>query len=251
MDLPASSGATGAASGKRKFNEVKWQQILQAAAETFAAKGYEATSIRDVAEAVGMLGGSLYYYIKTKEDLLFALIDDFHRAGMEEVEKAEREAVAAGHGDDPLALLRAVCQRHAEVNLRSRTLSSVFYNDFRYLSAERKEHIVQSRRAHQHRIEELIYLAQEAGEVSKDLDPRLAALATLSLLNATNTWYHPDKDTSGQSVPEFLASLLIDGLSGAGAAGAKTAKKSGGRPKPQKSDGGRVVTMSRPRKERA
>lgn len=219
VHLAASSGATGAARGKRKFNEEKWQQILEAAAATFAAKGYEATSIRDVADAVGMLGGSLYYYIKTKEDLLFALIDDFHRVGMEGVQKAEEEAVAAGYGGDPLAMLRAVCVRHAEINLRSRTLSAVFYNDFRHLSDERKKHIVESRRSHQHRIEELIALAQEAGEVSKDLDPRLTALAMLSLLNATNTWYQPDKDTWGQPIPDFLASLLIDGLAGATVSG--------------------------------
>jgi AcrR family transcriptional regulator len=258
IQLPASSGATGAAAGKRKFNEVKWQQILQAAAETFAAKGYEATSIRDVADSVGMLGGSLYYYIKTKEDLLYALIDDFHRVGMEEVERAEQEAVAAGHGDDPLALLRAVCQRHAEVNLRSRTLSAVFYNDFRYLSSERKEHIVESRRSHQHRIEELISLAQEAGEISRDLDPRLCALAMLSLLNATNTWYQPDKDASGQSVPEFLSSLLIDGLSGASVAKSDAriavpapSKRTNSRSKPQPPVDGQVLAISRNRKKKS
>lgn len=214
VHLAAPVGATGAARS-RKFNEEKWQQILQAAAETFAAKGYEATSIRDVADAVGMLGGSLYYYIKTKEDLLFALINDFHRVGKEGVQKAEEEAVAAGHGDDPLAVLRAVFVRGAEINLRSRALSTVFYNDFRHLSAERKQHITESRRSHQRRVEELISLSQAAGQVSKDLDPRLTAVAMLSFLNTTHTWYQPEKDTSGQSIPEFLASLLIDGLAGA------------------------------------
>ena len=243
VDLANSAGATGAAGNKRKFNEEKWQQILQAAANTFAAKGYEATSIRDVAEAVGMLGGSLYYYIKTKEDLLFALIDGFHRVGLEEVQKAEEEVVAAGRGDDPLAVLRAVFIRSAEINLRSRTLSAVFYNDFRHLSDERKQHIVESRRSHQHRIEELIALAQEAGEVSKEVDPRLAALAMLSLINATNTWYQPEKDKSGQPVPEFLASLLLDGLSGAISGGAAA--------KSSRSQSGKVVPLKTTRRKRA
>lgn len=244
VHLAAPSGATGAARGKRRFNEEKWQQILQGAAATFAAKGYEATSIRDVADAVGMLGGSLYYYIRTKEDLLFALIDDFHRVGMEGVQKAEEEAVAAGHGDDPLVMLRAVCVRHAEINLRSRDLSTVFYNDFRHLSADRKKHIVESRRSHQHRIEELIVLAQAAGEVSKDFDPRLAGLAILSFLNATNTWYQPEKDTSGQSIPEFLASLLIDGLTGASVPGRLAAVQPQGQPKVK-----RAATRSRTQAE--
>ena len=48
----------------------RWAQILEASARIFSTKGYEATTIRDIAEDVGMLAGSLYYYIDTKEDLL-------------------------------------------------------------------------------------------------------------------------------------------------------------------------------------
>lgn len=206
------AGTGGAPSAGRKINEQKWHQILEAAGETFAAKGYEATTIRDIAKAVGMLGGSLYYYIDTKEDLLYALIDDFHRVGMEGVAAAEAEAVAAGHAGDPLAVLRAVCARHAEINASSRTLSAVFYNNFGHLGDERKQHIVDSRRRHQHRIEELVEACQQAGEIRADIDPRVTALAMLSLLNATNTWYHPEKDHSARPIGEFLASILIEGL---------------------------------------
>lgn len=202
----------GASPGRGKISQDTWRRILDAAAQTFAVKGYEATRIRDIAESVGMLGGSLYYYIDTKEDLLYALIDDFHRVGMEEVDRAEREAAAAGHANDPLATLRAVCERHAEVNAQSGTLSAVFYNDFRHLSGERKQHIVESRRRHQHRIEELLDSCQRSGKIRGGVDTRLTALAMLSLLNATNTWYHPEKDTSGESIGRFLSGLLIDGL---------------------------------------
>ena len=94
-------------------------------------RGMQATSIRDVADAVGMLGGSLYYYIKTKEDLLFALINDFHRIGKEGVQQAEEEAGGRRARRRPRpAILRAVFVRGAEINLRSRALSTVFYNDF-------------------------------------------------------------------------------------------------------------------------
>jgi hypothetical protein len=48
--------------------------------------------------------------------------------------------------------------------------------------------------------------------VSSEVDPRLTALAMLSMLNATNTWYQPDKDTSGRPIGEVLAGLMIDGL---------------------------------------
>ncbi|WP_235490550.1 helix-turn-helix domain-containing protein, partial [Frankia sp. AvcI1] len=53
-------------------------EILQAALEIFARKGYAAASIQDVADAVGVLKGSLYHYIDSKEDLLFQIFDNAH-----------------------------------------------------------------------------------------------------------------------------------------------------------------------------
>src|SRR2546429_8343608 len=65
--------------GRPRSSDERWQAILDAAAEIFAAKGYERTTTRDIAHAVGMLSGSLYYYIRPKEKPLQALIEDFHQ----------------------------------------------------------------------------------------------------------------------------------------------------------------------------
>src|SRR5947207_409360 len=54
------------------------QEILEAAARVFHEKGYESTSIQDIADEVGILKGSLYYYIRSKEDLLYEIIRDIH-----------------------------------------------------------------------------------------------------------------------------------------------------------------------------
>ena len=69
------------------------QQILDAAAVVFYEKGYAAASIQDVADAVGILKGSLYYYIDSKEDLLFEILRDAHPRV-----DAAPERVAAGRG---------------------------------------------------------------------------------------------------------------------------------------------------------
>ena len=61
--------------------------IVAAATRLFHEKGYESTSIQDVAEAVGILKGSLYYYIQTKEDLLYALALDGHTKGVATLEE--------------------------------------------------------------------------------------------------------------------------------------------------------------------
>lgn len=200
------SGANGARRGR--ISDERWRKILDAAAEIFATKGYEATTIRDIAEAAGILGGSLYYYISTKEDLLFALIEDFHRLGSQGI--AEVEAETEGRA---LEVLRAVIVRHVALNARNGARAAVFHNDFRHLDDERKREIVRSRRAHEDRIEELIRDAQEEGAARPALDPRLTALSVLSLLNSTHQWYRPDRGVTPEQLGELQADLLLHGLS--------------------------------------
>ena len=60
----------------------RWSEIVDAAGEVFDKKGYAAARIEDIAARVGLLKGSLYYYIDTKEDLLFAIVDGNHSRGL-------------------------------------------------------------------------------------------------------------------------------------------------------------------------
>src|SRR5690606_22895962 len=68
--------AAAAPTGPRKARdrEQRWDEIIEAAADVFYRKGYEGASLQDIASAVGLLKGSIYYYIDTKEDLLFELV---------------------------------------------------------------------------------------------------------------------------------------------------------------------------------
>src|SRR6266496_3647760 len=63
-------------------------EVLDAAVRVFHAKGYDATSIQDIADEVGILKGSIYYYITSKEDVLFEILDEVHRAAFNAVVEA-------------------------------------------------------------------------------------------------------------------------------------------------------------------
>ena len=67
----------------------RYLEILDAAADLFFHKGFGATTTQDVADAVGLLKGSLYHHIGSKEDLLVGIIDDVHAAAMERLAAAE------------------------------------------------------------------------------------------------------------------------------------------------------------------
>jgi len=207
---PPRRARRGARTGRRaepRPADDRWPEILGATAEIFAAKGYERTTVRDIADALGMLSGSLYYYISTKEDLLFALVESFHARG--------REAMAvldAAAGDDPVATLRAVVVRHVELNAESLVLTTVFQNEFRHLTGERREGIARTRREHEDRVTGLIHRGQERGALRGDVDARLAALSVLAMLNATHTWFHPGRGLTPTGLGELQATLLLDGL---------------------------------------
>ena len=82
------------------------QEILEAAARVFHEKGYESTSIQDIADSVGILKGSLYYYITSKEDLLFEIIQGVHE---EALKNLDRTAAVEG---DALQKIRAFVVVH-------------------------------------------------------------------------------------------------------------------------------------------
>src|SRR5690348_10020612 len=77
------------------LNESRWDEVLSVAAEVFGEKGYRAATLRDIASRLGMLKGSLYYYIDSKEDLLFEILRRSHLRGVEFVaETADIRAAA-------------------------------------------------------------------------------------------------------------------------------------------------------------
>lgn len=94
-------------------------EVLDAAARLFAAKGYAATSMRDIAEDCDMLPGSLYYHFAAKEDLLVAV----YKAGVRELRDAVLAALA--YPREPWARLEAACAAHLETMLRNSDYAQV------------------------------------------------------------------------------------------------------------------------------
>jgi AcrR family transcriptional regulator len=114
-------------------------EILKAAAEVFREKGYAATSTQDIADRVGMYKGSLYYYIDSKEDLLY-------RIGRSVYAELKREQDLAAEPDaQPLERLRAFVRTHVLHTTSNLAEAAAFYGDFRSFTGERRADIVRWR----------------------------------------------------------------------------------------------------------
>ena len=182
------------------------QEILEAAAQVFHEKGYESTSIQDIADSVGILKGSLYYYITSKEDLLFEIIQGVHE---EALKNLDRTAAVEG---DALQKIRAFVVIHVTHNALNLVKMAVFFQDFRSLNGERRQLIVEERDMYDAFLRDLIRRGQDEGVVCPDIEPKLAAITVLGMMNWMYHWYRPDGELSASQIADAYADFVVAGL---------------------------------------
>jgi AcrR family transcriptional regulator len=182
------------------------QEILEAAAQVFHEKGYESTSIQDIADSVGILKGSLYYYITSKEDLLFEIIQGVHE---EALKNLDRTAAVEG---DALQMIRAFVVIHLTHNALNLVKMAVFFQDFRSLNGERRQLIVEERDLYDAFLRDLIRRGQDEGIVCPDIEPKLVSIAVLGMMNWIYHWYKPGGELSATHIADAYADFVVAGL---------------------------------------
>lgn len=176
-------------------------EVLAAAARVFYEQGYADASVQDVADAVGILKGSLYHYIETKEDLLYRLLEEVH----EDVQDVLVQ-VAAEEGLDPFERLHLYISRQLEYNARNLVKISVYYHDVERLSTPRREAIYALRRTHEDFVTDLVREAQGAGLADRTPPPRVVARWIFATIIWIYRWYRPE----GSIQPVDLARMGAD-----------------------------------------
>ncbi len=173
-------------------------EVLEAAAALFASRGYAATSIRDIAQQVGMLSGSLYYHFSSKEEILL----EAHARGVQQVTEAVNEAIASS-GDTPWEHVAAACRAHLQVLLGPSPFSQVITPQFPgSFEGAVRDTLLEQRQAYEQVFRDLV----KALPLPDGADRRLFRLALLGALNWTQTWYRKD----GGESPEAIADGIVN-----------------------------------------
>lgn len=186
------------------------RDVLDAAAKIFHERGYADASVQDVADELGILKGSLYYYIRTKEDLLFWLLEEVH----EEVERILEE-VAAVEGLDPLDRLALYIRRQVGHNASNLMKISVYYHDAEQLTDDRLADITKRRKVHERFVTGLITEAQQRGEISEHADARVLANCVFANVIWIYRWYRPGGRVRREQLAGMCVSYALGGLRGA------------------------------------
>jgi TetR/AcrR family transcriptional regulator, cholesterol catabolism regulator len=180
------------------------EELTRIAARLFAERGYQGTSLADLAGQLGVQKPSLYHHIDSKEDLLWEIAQDgaaaFHAA---------LDGVPAGAAPERIRLaLRA----HLAVVAGQLDIATVFVREWRYLEGERQARFLAERRRYEERVRDLFREGVERGDLRTDLDVATAGLLFLSAANWAYTWLRPGAPTD--ELADRLAESLLDGMRG-------------------------------------
>ena len=200
-------------------------EIVAAARELFSEKGYHSASMRDIAERLGLQAGTLYVHIRSKEDVLFEIVDQAADRFLEAVRQARAEAES--RGASPEEALRLAMRSHLRVVAENLDTATVFFHEWKFLDDDRRALILAKRDAYESAIRDLIIQGIESG-VFRPVDPRLAGLAVLSLSNWFYQWYSPAGPQSAEDIADAFADLLLAGLLGGPQAAASDEARDGG-----------------------
>jgi TetR/AcrR family transcriptional regulator, cholesterol catabolism regulator len=181
-------------------------EVLRVAAELFAERGYEATSTTDIAERLGIKGGSVYYYIESKEALLFELVEDIYGLLLESLHEV------LDSDDDPLAKLRRLIELHVSGMAGHRHRGALILNETRSLSPAHRAIADAHGATYEDGLAAVIADGQRAGQIDPTLDPKLVTKALLGAGNWVNRWYRDGGAWSAEDVSLGFARIFLSGL---------------------------------------
>lgn len=191
--------ATGNANSGLEPN--RRSELLHAAAKLFVEKGFDATTTRDIAEAVGMRSGSPFYHFRSKQELLKAAMVEGLEAG-----HARLLAAIAGVAD-PEQRLRVLVRTHLGTLLEGDCRSPLLVSEARALDAKARSEIAAAFDRYQVPWQETLAALEKAGKLASAAPP--VRLLLFGMLNWSSHWFRPDGTLSVDELADAAVALLL------------------------------------------
>ncbi|MEU7988026.1 TetR/AcrR family transcriptional regulator [Streptosporangium canum] len=183
--------------------------LVKLAAELFARKGFQATTVREIAEEAGILSGSLYHHFDSKEtivdEVLTTFLDDLvgrYRAALEQE-------------GEPRAILSEMVRIGFSTLEPHRAAITVMQNDWNYLRSlpgDRFDYLVKAEDEVERMWVEQIKLGQAVGQFRADVDPKLTYRMIRDTIWVAVRWFRPGGRLNTTGLAEHYITVLFDGL---------------------------------------
>jgi AcrR family transcriptional regulator len=190
----------------KKMSPSKEQEIIAVAARLFKEKGYRATTLEDIAAAVGMLKGSLYYYIRSKEELLYLVVRDPIRQAYSKLEEIVSSQVPVH-----VKIAQAIAN-HMTLFHQHYPHIAVYLHDYHHLMQQLQKNIIETPKHYQRLWATLLQQGVDMGELRPDLNVKVTGYAILGMCNWVYRWYNPHGTLSAEEVAAVFTQLVLEGL---------------------------------------
>ena len=192
--------------GKAKpgFQKAK---MLETARRLFWEKGYNATSMRDIAISYGCRPANIYNFFSDKEEILFEVLREEMEQIIHPIKHLEQD-----DGSSPIEQLRFVIESHLKVTLSYRRSSGLLFDvALDSLSPAKRKTIIDFRDTYDRIIRKVIRRGIDTGYFP-DVDVRLAGFMIASMITRTRIWFHPKKGVSVSELADFISKFALNGL---------------------------------------
>lgn len=185
-------------------------EIYRAAAQIICDKGYDATSMNDIAEAVGITKSGLYHHVSGKRNLLFSIMN----FGLDSLE--EQVIIPARAIDDPELRIRTIIANHVKL-ITSRSTSegnnpvTIVVDEVAGLTMAQRRKIDQRKRSYVDLIREALTQLKERGKL-RDLDVTAATFSLLGMILWLSRWYSPEGRLTPEQVSDEVTKIALSGL---------------------------------------
>ncbi|MEZ4885040.1 MAG: TetR/AcrR family transcriptional regulator [Chitinophagales bacterium] len=180
--------------------------IRNIAQNLFRKQGYAATSMRNIADEVGIKAASLYNHFKNgKEEILADICFDIASQFFEAIEEVKKMEVS------PTVMLGEALKAHVKVIMKNLDASAVFLHEWRSLDAENLQKFKAQRKRYERDFHQIVEKGIE-GKEFKNVDVHFFCLGLFSAMNWLYDWYRPDGKLSPDDIADQLFHLLLDGL---------------------------------------
>jgi TetR/AcrR family transcriptional regulator, cholesterol catabolism regulator len=188
-----------------KKNSTKKEIIIEKASKLFREKGFGASSMRDLAEVVGVEAASLYNHIQSKAEILQAICFRVANEFMSHLEMVESS-------EDPvLRKMETIIRFHIRMMLEQFEFVYISDHEWRHLTEPYLSNFLNQRRSYRKRLSDIIDKGISRQEI-KPIDPYVAVLTILSAITGIESWHRSRKTTSAETLETNMVSYLIAGL---------------------------------------
>jgi TetR/AcrR family transcriptional regulator, cholesterol catabolism regulator len=186
-------------------SEAKLQHILRHSARVFAEQGFEGASIRDISRATGASLSGLYYYFKSKQQLLYLIQKETFTFIVERLEASLEHAL------EPQSRLRVLVRNHVEYFLTHPNEMRVLSHEEEALEPPYRQEVDEIKRRYYALARDIVDGVAAEG-LAEGLRPRVAVLSLFGMMNWVYKWHNPKVDPSAEELTDAIVGIFLHGI---------------------------------------